>query len=65
MKTEMINLSVSEELFLRYAIRVQIMRKYDVLDALSLSGSDVTWVRDDISELQTLYRKLFGIPFKR
>lgn len=64
MKTKHINLSISQEMFLRSVIRSEIMRKYVVIDAFRSVGHDTTWLRDDIFELKTLFRQLFGKPFR-
>lgn len=64
MKTKQINLSISQEIFLRSVIRSEIKRKHVVIDAYRSVGYDTTWLRDDIFELKTLFRQLFGEPFR-
>lgn len=64
MKTIQINLSVTQEMFLRSSIRQEIFRKYVVLDTYRTEGIDVSSVYDDIFELETLYRLLTGEPFR-
>lgn len=63
MKTIEISLSVTQEMFLRSSIRQEIFRKYVFLDTYRSEGIDVSFIRDDISQLKTLYRQLTGQPF--
>lgn len=51
-------------MFLRSVIRSEISRKFVLIDTFRSVGSDITWLRDDIFELKTLYRQLFGEPFR-
>lgn len=64
MKAKKIILSISQEMFLRSTIRQEIMRKYVLIDTFRSVGSDISWLREDIFELKTLYRQLFGEPFR-
>ena len=64
METKIINLSVSQELLLRSAIRKEIMRNYVFLDTCHSEGIDDSLILDDIFELKTLYRQITGRPFR-
>lgn len=59
----MIDFSVEQELFLTCAIRREIKRLSKLVVSYRLNGLDSSILKEDIFEMKTLYRQLFGIPY--
>lgn len=64
MKTEKKNFSTYQEIFLKSRIRREIYHLNTLIECYFSDVSDSTFIRDKIIELKTLYRQLFGKPFR-
>lgn len=57
------NFSVYQELFLSSHIRREVKRLQKLVLSYRVSGLDTSILEDNIFELKTLYRQLFGISY--
>lgn len=57
------NFSVYQELFLSSHIRREVKRLQKLVLSYRVSGLDTSILKDNIFELKTLYRQLFGISY--